>query len=138
MTGLKIGRVAQIAKVRPSAIRFYEEQGLLPRPMRRSGRRIYDRDILLRLTIIALAKDAGFTIREIRHLLTGYAGATTAGKRWSELAERKLEEVEARIIAAQRVRKVLNDVSRCSCHSLDDCARLVLNEQESASLCPTP
>ena len=72
---LTIGEVARRAGVRASAIRYYEEAGLLPAPERVGGKRRYDEGILRRLAIIGGAKRAGFTLREIR-------GTTLAGARF--------------------------------------------------------
>lgn len=52
---LAIGEVAGRAGLRASAIRYYEEQGLLPRPRRRSGKRVYDVSVLDRLALIELS-----------------------------------------------------------------------------------
>ena len=59
MTGLTIGVVARQAGVAASALRYYEKAGLLPPPARSSKRRLYDPQILGRIRIILLARDAG-------------------------------------------------------------------------------
>src|SRR5262245_24199666 len=58
--GLTVGAVARQARLRASAIRYYESAGLLPAPIRVSGWRRYDETILGRLAVIELAKRAGF------------------------------------------------------------------------------
>ena len=67
---LTIGQVASRAGLRPSAIRYYEAQGLLPRTSREGGKRIYHASIIERLAVIELAKMAGFDLGEIRAILS--------------------------------------------------------------------
>jgi MerR family redox-sensitive transcriptional activator SoxR len=64
---LTIGEVARCTGVSTSAIRYYEEAGLLPEPERVGGKRRYEKEILRRLALIRGAKGAGFTLGEIRH-----------------------------------------------------------------------
>ncbi len=85
MAGLPIDEVAKQMGVRTSAIRYYESEGLLPKPARRSGQRIYDASILDRLSLIELAKTMGFSIAEIRQLLQGVSRKTPLGPRWRAL-----------------------------------------------------
>jgi MerR family transcriptional regulator, redox-sensitive transcriptional activator SoxR len=70
MAGLMIGEVARQAGVAASALRYYEKAGLLPAPARAGKRRQYDRQILGRIRIILLARDAGFSVRETRTVRT--------------------------------------------------------------------
>ena len=123
MGELSIGEVAGRAGLATSAIRYYEREGLLPRAGRRSGQRVYDASILDRLTIIGLAKNAGFTVAEIRRLLVGFSGKTAPGARWRALAEKKLAELERRIDEAKRMKEVLEIVTGCECPTFADCAR---------------
>jgi MerR family redox-sensitive transcriptional activator SoxR len=120
---LSIGEVARRAGVRTSAIRFYESVGLLAPARRVSGRRVYGVEILDVLRLVALAKGAGFTMTEIRRLLTGFDRATPASARWQTLARSKLDEVTAVIDRAQRMRAILEALLTCECVSLTDCVR---------------
>src|SRR3954468_16944461 len=65
MQDLDIGEVARRAGVTPSALRFYEEKGLIRSVGRRGLRRLFDRDVLERLALIALGQSAGFSLQEI-------------------------------------------------------------------------
>lgn len=123
MATLRIGQVAERAGIAPSAIRYYESEGLLPRAERRSGRRVYDEDVLDRLAIIRLAKGAGFTMAEVKRLLGGFARRTPPGVRWRTLAERKLAELDRRIAEAERMKRLLQIVTRCECPTFTDCSR---------------
>ena len=126
---LTISAVAQRAGVRPSAIRYYENVGLLPIPRRVRGRRRYGPDVLPRLALIAVAQRMGFTIAEIGTLVHGFSPDTPASARWQALAARKLPEVEALIARAQVMKTLLEEALQCGCLSLDACARAL---QDSA------
>ena len=123
MAELGIGEVAKRSGRAPSAIRYYESEGLLPPPPRRGGRRRYDASVLDQLALIDLAKRAGFTVAEIRKLLSGFARRTAPGERWRALTKAKLTELDARIAEAERMKRVLRVVARCRCPSLADCSR---------------
>ena len=120
---LRIGQVAERAGIAASAIRYYEDEGLLPRPDRRNGRRVYDESVVGRLRIIHLAKSAGFTVAEVKQLLGGFARRTPPGERWRALAERKRVELDERIGEAERMKHLLRTVMRCECPSFEDCSR---------------
>jgi MerR family redox-sensitive transcriptional activator SoxR len=66
---LAIGDIAQAAGLATSAVRYYERIGLLPKAERVNGRRVYDGDVLRRLTAIRVAREAGFTISEVQALV---------------------------------------------------------------------
>jgi MerR family redox-sensitive transcriptional activator SoxR len=122
---LTIGEVARRAGVRTSAIRYYEEAGLLEEPERVGGKRRYDEEALRRLALIRDAKRAGFTLGEIRTLLHGFPAGTGAAQRWQALASEKLVEVDETIAQLCETREPLEEALRCECASLDECARLL-------------
>ncbi|HEY1355205.1 MAG TPA: MerR family transcriptional regulator [Solirubrobacterales bacterium] len=119
---LRIGEVAEAAGVSVSAIRFYEHEGLLPRPERVGGQRRFTRQTVRRLGIIGVAKRAGFSLDEIRALLTATDEGAPAHEQLRTLAARKLPEVEALVDRAEAMRAWLTAASACGCRSLDDCA----------------
>jgi len=122
---LTIGEVAARSGVAASALRYYEREGLIPTADRRGGKRIYGEDILDRLALIGVAKGAGFTVAEIRTLLSGFSRRTPPGPRWRRLAEGKLLELEARIAEVERMKRVLETVTRCDCPTLEECSRAI-------------
>ncbi|MEP7002815.1 MAG: MerR family transcriptional regulator, partial [bacterium] len=61
MDGMGIGEVGRRTGLQPSAIRYYERIGLLPKPQRAGGKRRYDASVLEWLSLIALAREGGFT-----------------------------------------------------------------------------
>lgn len=130
MEELTISAVARRAGIRPSAIRYYESIHLLPAPRRASGRRRYDASVLHRLALIQRAQEAGFTVAEIKNLFYDFAAETPASERWQALATRKLVEVEALVIRAQGMKRMLEEcVLQCRCPSLEECARLIYEYQ---------
>jgi len=61
-TGLTIGRVADATGIAATTLRYYEQIGLVPAPVRVGGQRRYDDSVLARLEVIGLCKSAGFTL----------------------------------------------------------------------------
>lgn len=123
MTELTIGEVAERSGIAASAIRYYESEGLIPRPARRNGWRVYDESVLDQLGLIDLAKSAGFTVAAIKQLLAGFSRRAPPGERWRALTQAKLAELEERIAEAERMKRVLRVVMRCNCPTLADCGR---------------
>ncbi len=120
---LTIGEVADQSGLAASALRFYEREGLIPKANRSAGKRVWSGDVLDRLALIDVAKSAGFTVAEIKMLISGVARRTPPGPRWRQLAERKLVELEERIAEVERMRRVLHAVTRCKCPTLEDRSR---------------
>jgi len=119
---MTIGQVADRAGVRASAIRYYEDIGVLPEPDRVAGQRRYSVDVLRRLAIVDLAQRAGFTLAEVRELLGETSAGGAAYETVRALAERKLPAVEALIEHAEAVKRWLEAARACECATLDVCA----------------
>jgi MerR family transcriptional regulator, redox-sensitive transcriptional activator SoxR len=118
---LAIREVALAARIKPSAIRFYERKRLLPAPPRSGGQRRYDPHILQLLRVIEVSKDAGFTLKEIEHLLHGFERRTPPSKRWRAMTEAKLRDVDSLIARAEGMRALLRRGLECGCLTLEDC-----------------
>jgi len=117
---IPIGKLAQRAGLRPSAVRYYEAVGLLPEPERIAGKRRYDERTLQRLSVIAAGQHAGLSLDEIRELfIADQRGAVSS--RLQQLARRKLPEIEDLITQAKAVRSWLQAAAECECPSLDQC-----------------
>jgi hypothetical protein len=78
--------------LRTSAIRYYEQIGILPPAMRKNGQRRYDKSALFRLPVVQRARETGFTLEEIRELFFGFPAGTSPPKRWHQLSQRKIAE----------------------------------------------
>lgn len=113
--------MAELTGKRPSSIRYYEEIGLLPEPVRVNGRRAYDPGVVRTLAVIETGQRAGLTLDEIKELLHASTGDGVAIDRLREVAERKLPQIAAAIERSELVRSWLECAARCECPSLDDC-----------------
>src|ERR1700722_6459398 len=105
---MTIGRVANAAGVIIDAIRFYERQGFIASPRRNfSGYRNYSDDVLDRLRFIGDAKRLGFTLKEIKELLSGGVKWTAECAPGTKKGEGKLAEMNEEIARLQRLRVTL-------------------------------
>lgn len=125
-TLLSISEVAASTGLRPSALRYYEEAGLIASAGRIGGKRHYEPDVLRRLAFIRLCQSTGFGIAEIRTFLRGHAGAPD----WPAFASAKLAELDERIARATRMRAALAESMACACHGPGDCAMLAVASDE--------
>jgi DNA-binding transcriptional MerR regulator len=115
---LTIGELARRAGVTASALRYYEELGLLPPPDRISGQRRYPETAARLVAAILLYSDAGFTLAEQKALLA--AGASTPGDR-RQLMRRKLAELDEQIARAQAARDAISHGLRCPREDITQC-----------------
>jgi MerR family redox-sensitive transcriptional activator SoxR len=123
---LAIAEVARVFGIRTSAIRYYEKIGILPLPSRRSGQRRYGESVLFRLAVIQRARETGFTLDEIRRLFFGFRPGTRPPKRWRELSERKLTELQDRMERLKTMETLLKRMANCRCSALDECGKKLL------------
>jgi DNA-binding transcriptional MerR regulator len=115
---LSIGEVARRSGVAATTLRYYEDSGLLRPPNRVAGRRRYDQSVVTRLEIIALCKAAGFSLDEIRVLLTDDDPGRPASR---SLAEAKLVDIDARMATLRRAREIIEWAMNCPCTSVEAC-----------------
>lgn len=118
---LAIGDLARLAGKRPSLIRYYEQIGLLPQPVRVSGQRRYDAGAVRTLAVIGTAQRASLTLDEIKVLLSASPDDKSATERLRDVANRKLPEIAALIERTELVRRWLECAARCECPDLDEC-----------------
>ena len=120
---MTIGAVAAATGLRTSAIRYYEDAGILAKAERVSGKRRYDADTIDRLTLIRFCQRLGMSLADIRRLL-----ATPRGSRakavWRHLVDTKLDEIGGLIKAARGVESVLRESRDCDCVTLESCTWL--------------
>jgi len=115
---LTIGAVAKRAGVAIDTIRYYEREGLLPQPQRRaSGYRTYGNGAITQLSFIRRAKKLGFTLDEIRDLLSISRDRQNGVAAVKQHAQLRLVALDARIAELQRVRDGLAQlVKSCRGH----------------------
>src|SRR5580692_5210582 len=105
---MKIGNVANQTDLSIDTIRFYERQGLVSSPRRLfSGYRDFPEDVLDRLDFIKEAKGLGFSLREIKELLSLGVKSTRECGPVTHKAQQKLAEMDSEIERLQRLRRTL-------------------------------
>jgi len=121
--GLPIGALARRTGLAVSAIRYYEEQGLLAPWRNGGGQRRFARADIRRLSFVRIAQQFGFTLPEIRALLDDLPGGRTPTPQdWSRIAERFRARLDQRIETLQNLRDNLDGCIGCGCLSLPKCA----------------
>ena len=120
---LTIGELAARAGVRTSTLRYYEDEGLLRPAARVSGQRRYDAGAAEALTVIRFCRALGFSLEEVRTLLTQPRGTRKLG-RWRGLVDAKLAELDAGIARAEAMKSLLQTSRDCDCVDLEQCAAL--------------
>lgn len=115
---LTIGELARRAGVTASALRYYEEIGLLPSPTRLCGQRRYPESAARLVAAVLLYSDAGFTLAEQKALLA--AGVGTPGDR-RQLMQRKLAELDEQIARARAAREAIRHGLRCPHQDIAQC-----------------
>jgi MerR family mercuric resistance operon transcriptional regulator len=110
-----IGQASAVSAVKIETIRYYERIGIIPRPRRSTnGRRDYDEKALARLAFVRRARDLGFSLDDIRALLT-LADAKAPCREAHALTTRHRDAVRAKIHALRRLEKTLTETaSRCT------------------------
>jgi MerR family redox-sensitive transcriptional activator SoxR len=121
--GLTIGYIADRTGLAPSAIRYYEDEGLVTPDRNDSGHRRYDRSDIRRLSFVMISQGLGFTISEIREALTDLPENRTPNKGdWARISRRFGKVLDDRIDQMQALRARLDGCIGCGCLSLKTCA----------------
>jgi len=115
---LTIGELARRTGVATSALRYYEELGLMPAPVRISGQRRYPESAAALVGVILFLRDAGFSLRESKALLASRAHAVDG---WRQLAHRKLAELDEQIAKSQAAREAITHALRCQHEDIATC-----------------
>lgn len=120
---LTVGEVARRSGVAPSALRFYEERGLIEAERTRAGHRRFGRPVLRRIAFIVFAQRIGLSLDEIRAELERLpTDRVPTGADWSLLSGRWVARVDERIAELERLRHGLAECIGCGCLSLETCA----------------
>jgi MerR family transcriptional regulator, redox-sensitive transcriptional activator SoxR len=131
---LAISDVAYVFGLRTSAIRYYEQIGILPPPVRKNGQRRYDKSALFRLAVVQQARESGFTLEEIRELFFGFQPAIRPPKRWHKLSERKIAELRIRMKQLKLMETLLKQIQGCRCNALEQCGEKLLSKRSQRRL----
>jgi MerR family transcriptional regulator, redox-sensitive transcriptional activator SoxR len=119
---LTIGEVARRSGVAASALRFYEDKGLISSERAGSGHRRYPRPVLRRIAFIVYAQRIGLTLQEIGRELAKLPPHRAPTRRdWARLSRGWTARIDERIVELQRLKVGLTECIGCGCLSLDRC-----------------
>jgi MerR family redox-sensitive transcriptional activator SoxR len=135
---LTIGEVARRSGVAASALRFYEQRGLISSERAGSGHRRYPRSVLRRVAFVVFAQRIGLTLEEIGIELAKLPPDRAPTRRdWSRLSSGWSARIDDRIGELQRLKAGLTECIGCGCLSLERC-QLSNPRDRAASLGPGP
>jgi len=128
---LPIGEVARRTGLSVSAIRFYEERGLVVAGRNSGGQRRFARSDIRRLSFIMIAQNMGFSLEPIAAALSSLPMHRAPTKsEWAGMAEGFRGDLEDRIVTLTRFKDRLDSCIGCGCLSLEDCE--LYNNQDKA------
>ena len=133
MPNLTISKAARQFGLRASALRYYEQIGVLPATYRRSGQRLYDEAAIRRLAILQRARELGFTIKEMQVLFADFSSGPPVSERWHSLCQVKLDELEQRIEQIHEMQGMLRKMMRCRCAAFDECGEGILRAKSRSA-----
>jgi MerR family transcriptional regulator, redox-sensitive transcriptional activator SoxR len=133
-----IGEVSRRSGVASSALRFYEERGLISSERAGSGHRRYRRPVLRRIAFIVFAQRVGLSLEEVGEELAKLPPdrAPTRGD-WSRLSSKWTARIDQRIAELERLKLGLTECIGCGCLSLDRC-KLATPEDRAGLRGPGP
>ncbi|HEU4602099.1 MAG TPA: redox-sensitive transcriptional activator SoxR [Steroidobacteraceae bacterium] len=119
---LSIGQLSKRSGVAPSALRFYEERGLIHSERSGSGHRRYARAVLRRIAFIVFAQRIGLTLQEVAHELSKLPkNHVPTASDWAKLSGTWKRRIDAKIAELERLRDGLVSCIGCGCLSLKTC-----------------
>ena len=135
---LSIGEVSTRSGVAPSALRFYEREGLIAATRTDGNQRRYDRAVLRRIAFIQAGRAAGIPLAEINAALARLpAGRIPSRRDWERLSNRWRADLDERIATLEALRDRLTTCIGCGCLSIDKC-ELLNPDDETAGQGPGP
>jgi MerR family transcriptional regulator, redox-sensitive transcriptional activator SoxR len=135
---LTIGEVSRRSGVAASALRFYEDRGLITSERAGSGHRRYPRPVLRRIAFIVFAQRVGLTLEEIGAELAKLPPDRAPTRRdWDRLSRGWSTRIDERIAELRRLQRGLTECIGCGCLSLDRC-RMANPHDRDADLGPGP
>jgi MerR family redox-sensitive transcriptional activator SoxR len=130
---LTIGEVAARSGVAPSALRFYESEGLIAARRTGGNQRRYDRAVLRRIAFIQAGRAAGVPLQRIHAALETLPKDRSPNTRdWQRLSRSWREDLDRRIGTLQALRTRLTTCIGCGCLSLTKCALLNPDDEAAA------
>ncbi|MBO6917931.1 MAG: redox-sensitive transcriptional activator SoxR [Rhizobiaceae bacterium] len=121
-TTLSIGEVAKRTGTAVSAIRYYDDEGLIRSERNNAGQRRFLRSEIRRVSFILIAQELGFSLNQIRTQLDQLPDKRTPTKRdWGKMSKHFRGELDKRITQLEELRDKLDGCIGCGCLSLDAC-----------------
>lgn len=131
---LSIGKLASRTGLSITAIRFYEDEGLVRAQRNAGGQRRFSRGDIRRLSFVKICQGLGFSLADVRQALSGLPDGRTPTKRdWEKLSREFSKDIDERIEALTQLRDTLTGCIGCGCLSLAKC-RLYNPDDKAASL----
>lgn len=123
MSVLTIGKVAQQTRCNIETIRYYERESLLPAPQRTpGGHRLYNESMIKRLVFIRRSRELGFSMAEVRQLLSVVDGDVVSCEKVKGIAENHLHDIKTRIADLRKMQRILGELSlQCSGENVPEC-----------------
>jgi MerR family transcriptional regulator, redox-sensitive transcriptional activator SoxR len=119
---LTVGEVAERSGFAPSALRFYEREGLLRSHRTSGGQRRYERSVLRRLAFIRAARNVGLSLDEVRTVMRTLPESRTPTKAdWERISRGWRSRLDEQIRALAALRDGLDSCIGCGCLSLRTC-----------------
>ena len=117
-----ISEVSRRSGVPSSALRYYEERGLITSERTGSGHRRYPRSVLRRIAFIVFAQRIGLSLDEIHAELTKLpTHRIPTNKDWSRLSRKWMKRIDERMAELQRLKVGLTECIGCGCLSFEQC-----------------
>lgn len=130
---LPIGEIADRTGLAVSAIRYYEDEGLIKPQRNRGGQRRFQRSDIRRLSFVLIAQQLGFTIAQIRQQLNDLPDGRNPTKAdWTKLSKKFRADIDTRLATLTRLRDKLDGCIGCGCLSLQKCR--LYNPQDRAQI----
>ena len=118
---MRIGELARKTGMNPSALRYYERLGLLPKVVRVGGQRLYSNEAVEKLSLIDVAQRLGFTLEDIALLSRRFKPGKPFSKIWNTMARHKLLELDQLAAGINDVREILAEGLECNCGGIANC-----------------
>jgi MerR family redox-sensitive transcriptional activator SoxR len=132
---LTVAEVARRSGFAPSALRYYEREGLIEATRTAGGQRRYQRSVLRRLAFIRAASNVGLSLDEVREELAGLPRNRTPTKSdWHRISKHWRSRLDEQVAALEALRDKLDSCIGCGCLSLKQCG--ISNPSDQAALTP--
>ncbi len=130
---LTIGALSERTGIATSALRYYEDEGLLHATRSDGGQRRYTRDVIRRVSFIRVAQQVGLSLEEIREALSSLPDSRTPNQRdWERLSNSWRPRLDAQIAMLENLRDRLDGCIGCGCLTLKVCALYNPDDQAGA------